>query len=189
MKICPNCGTTREGDAAFCPNCGTAMQEAPAPVVEAPVIETPVVETPVAEETAPVQPVQEVPAAAPVEPKPVGTIDYSDHTAEFDADDIAENKLYAIVCYLAGWLGIIVALLAAKESPYAKFHIRQVLRCQIVELMLVVVGAVLGWTIIGGFAAFAAVGVLAVIEIIGFVWTCQGKAKELPILKSIKFLK
>ena len=47
-------------------------------------------------------------APAPVAAVPV--VDPTDHTAEFDPKDISENKVLAMVPYLMGWIGIIIAL-------------------------------------------------------------------------------
>ena len=53
---------------------------------------------------------------------PAVQVNVYDHTAEFDPQDISDNKVYAMLCYLAGTLGIIIALLASHESPYLRFH-------------------------------------------------------------------
>ena len=41
----------------------------------------------------------------------------ADHTAEFAADDISKNKVTAMAAYMLGIIGIVIALLAAPESP------------------------------------------------------------------------
>lgn len=50
-----------------------------------------------------------------------------DHTAEFDPADISANKVFALIPYLMGWVGVIITLLASSSSPYAGFHVRQAL--------------------------------------------------------------
>lgn len=55
-------------------------------------------------------------------------VDPKDHSAEFDGKDIADHKLFAMLPYLLGILGTIVALLVAKDSPYVGFHVREGIR-------------------------------------------------------------
>ena len=116
-------------------------------------------------------------------------VDPSDHTAEFAPEDVAKNRLYAMLCYLTSVLGIIIALLAAKESPFLQFHIRQVIRLTIAEALVGLAAVVLCWTIIVPVAAGIAIIVLAVIEIICFFQVCAGKSKEAPIIRNLNFLK
>lgn len=59
---------------------------------------------------------------------PVYSGDPLDHTAEFDPADISANKVFALIPYLMGWVGVIITLLASSSSPYAGFHVRQALR-------------------------------------------------------------
>lgn len=172
MKICPRCGCQLPDEAAFCGNCRTQLNA---------------------------QPVnngyQQAPAYTPA---PV-TPDY-DHTAQFDATDISENKVISMLVYLMGWVGIVIALLASSTSKYAGFHVRQALKITVVETLLPIVlgiGAIiniipfLGW-IVYGLAALAA-GVLSValfvVKIICFFQICSGKAVEPAIIRSLKFLK
>ncbi len=124
--------------------------------------------------------------AAPV---PAVVPDPSDHTAEFDPADIAENKIYGILVYLLGTIGVIITLLAAPESGYARFHVRQSLKLTIVEMILSLAAAILCWTFIVPIAAGIAVVVLFVVQIICFFRACKGQAKEAPIIKNLGFLK
>lgn len=59
---------------------------------------------------------------------PVYSGDPLDHTAEFDPADISANKVFALIPYLMGWVGVIITLLASSSSPYAGFHVRQALK-------------------------------------------------------------
>ena len=65
---------------------------------------------------------------------PVYSGDPLDHTAEFDPADISANKVFALIPYLMGWVGVIITLLASSSSPYAGFHVRQALKIQIASL-------------------------------------------------------
>ena len=112
-----------------------------------------------------------------------------DHTAEFTAKDISENKVIAMLVYLMGPIGIIIALLASPTSPYAAFHVRQALKFVVAEALLGIVTVLLCWTIIVPIAASVMYLVLGVIQIICFFQICSGKAKEPAIIRSLPFLK
>ena len=112
-----------------------------------------------------------------------------DHTAEFDAKDISDNKVIAMLIYLMGTIGVIIALLCSKKSPYVEFHLRQGLKFMVLQYLLLIVTALLFWTFIVPFAAVIALGVLSVLEIICFFQVCGGKAVEPAIIRSLKFMK
>ncbi len=102
----------------------------------------------------------------------------------FDAADIEANKIMAALAYIL----FLIPLLAAKESPYAKFHTNQGLTLFIAGVAVSILGSIipiLGWFVIlpiGG----AIVGILG---ILGLINAFTGKAKELPIVGKIKILK
>lgn len=54
--------------------------------------------------------------AVPPQQAFVPAYDPYDHTAEFDPKDISDNKVFAMLCYLMDFIGIIVALLATHSS-------------------------------------------------------------------------
>ena len=112
-----------------------------------------------------------------------------DHTAEFTAKDISENKVISMLVYLMGAIGIIIALLASGTSPYAAFHVRQALKFTVIEILTAIVTAVLFWTIIVPFAGAIFLAILLVIKIICFFQICGGKAKEPAIIRSFGFLR
>lgn len=115
--------------------------------------------------------------------------DPADHTAEFDAKDISDNKVFAMLPYLMGVVGVIIALLASNESKYARFHVRQALKLDVVAILLGIAAVALCWTCIGAPICGIAEVVLLVIRIICFFQVCKGKAKEPAIIKDLKFLK
>lgn len=112
-----------------------------------------------------------------------------DHTAEFDPQDVSDNKVIAMLTYLMGVVGIIIALLAANSSKYAGFHVRQALKFTVLNTLLGIIAVVLSWTIIIPILAGVAVVVLFVVKIIAFVQICGGKAIEPAIVRSFTFLK
>ena len=102
---------------AFCPNCGAQVEDG---VAFCPQCGT------------------GLNGAAPMPP-----IDIYDHTMEFHPQDISDNKVYAMLCYLMGTIGIIIALLASAESPYLKFHIRQAVKISVTSMLTWIAAAVL----------------------------------------------
>lgn len=166
MKVCPNCGTQLEDNAAFCVSCGAPVNGA-----------------------APQQPQQQQYQAQPQYYAPQPVYDPADHTAEFDPKDISDNKVFAMLPYLMSFIGIIIAALCVKDSPYVQFHIRQSIKLLVTEMLLGIVTALLFWTIIVPIVAAVALVVIEVISIICFFQVCKGEAKEPAIIKSLSFLK
>lgn len=187
MSICTACGVEVTNDMAFCPNCGApvaatqsipqqANYQAPAPA------QTPSAQIP------PINPGSQ----ANPQPHPVdlnAAVYTKDHTAEFSAQDISDNKVYALLAYLLGIFGVIVVGLVARDSKFAMFHMRQSAKLVVVEWLFGLISALLFWTVIIPIAYFVFVIVLAVVEIICIVNVCGGKAKEAPIVSSFGFLK
>ena len=116
------------------------------------------------------------------------TFDPADHTAEFAPEDIRENKLLAMAVYLLSAVGVIIALLAAPNSAYVRFHVKEALKLMICEVLVGLITAVLAWTVIVAILGGIAVIVLVVVQIICFVRVCKGQAKQAPILDKIDFL-
>ena len=161
MAFCKNCGAQLADDALFCAVCGTpvdtqqAVQQYQAPQYTVP----------------------------PYQPVPM--VDPYDHTAEFDAEDIAENKVIAMAVYLFGVVGIILGLIAAPSSKYVGFHVRQALKLNITIVLSLVLCVV---PVLGVIVAAVLDICLLVVMIICFVNVCKGKAKDAPIINKIKFL-
>lgn len=120
-------------------------------------------------------------------------VDPADHTAEFSAKDISDNKIFAMLPYLMGVVGVIVALLASNESPYARFHVRQALKLDVATMLIGFALAILAIiplvNCIAAIVAVIAVVVLFVIRIISFFSVCSGKAKEPAIVRSLGIFK
>ncbi len=210
MKICPNCGNQVADEALFCNNCGTNVSS-----VESAAENTTGAasdESRVASET-----IGAAATAANVaggafsgtaqaqdftqsqdfsQPQAFTddqasyqnqyrSYDPSDHTAEFDPRDIADNKLFAVIPYFTLLYGLVIALLC-KESAFTKFHAKNALRLKIAGFLALIPSIIplLGW-----FVTFVLLLILAVIHIIAIVQCFQGKAKELPIVSNIGFLR
>lgn len=116
-------------------------------------------------------------------------VDPYNHTNEFDASDISENKAVAMLPYLLGTIGLLIAALLSKSSKYVTFHLKQALKILVVEAILIILAAILFITIIVPIAAGICFIILFVLKIIQFFSICSGKAKEVPIIRSLGFLK
>lgn len=172
MPFCANCGKELQTENRFCAYCGTKAEES---------------ETAGEQKVNPIPPVPPIP---PAPPKPAPKlVDQTDHTANFEKDDISENKVICMLPYLLGCIGIIIAMLGQSTSKYVAFHVRQVLKLVVVEALLGICAAVLCWTVIVPIAAAVCFVIVLVLRIMGFVYVCQGRAKEIPIVSSFGFLK
>ncbi len=171
MKYCPKCNAACDDNAAFCTTCGfsfAAQNGAPQGAQQSRQM-----------------PPQGASMYAPQAP----AYDPYDHTAEFNPKDISDNKVVAMLVYLTGAIGIIIALLVGSASPYAAFHVRQALKFFVAETLVSLVAVILCWTIIVPLAAGIFSIVLWVIKIICFFQICSGKAKEPAIIRSLGFMK
>lgn len=117
------------------------------------------------------------------------TMDCYDHTMEFDGNDISDNKVIAMLVYLMGTVGIIIALIASSESNYVKFHVRQAMKFLVCKILIGIITVLLIWTFIVPILAGIALLVLQVVKIICFFQICSGKAVEPVIIRNLGFLK
>ena len=74
----------------FCPNCGTQLEEGAASCPSC--------------------------GAVFAAPAPAVYVDPADHTAEFDPADISQNKVFAMLPYVMGIIGVVIAL--SKLQPF-----------------------------------------------------------------------
>ena len=88
MKVCSKCGNNCPDGASFCNVCGSPLG------AEA------------AQDSTNTQDAAQNAYQAPQQA--YAYVDPSDHTAEFDAADISENKVLAMLPYLLSWIGVIV---------------------------------------------------------------------------------
>ena len=114
-----------------------------------------------------------------------------DTTAEYDQNDIEQNKVMAILAYLG--ILVLVPLFAAKESKFARFHTNQGLVLAIAEIVVSIAVNILDGIPLVGIIVSIAGGLIGLVSfilaIIGIINAAQGKAKELPVIGGIKLLK
>lgn len=108
---------------------------------------------------------------------------------EVDAEDAEKNKVFGIL----GYVIFFVPLIAAKDSPFAKYHANQGL---VLLLAWIAASIILA---IGGFMPFvgpifaivhyAAYLVFLVFIILGIINAANGKCVPLPVIGGIKLIK
>ncbi len=180
MAFCGKCGTKVEEGIKFCSNCGEAIG-APAPEQQA--------------QQAP--PVAERPAANQNDfsAKVAALNNTADTTADYDANDISQNKAMGILAYFGPLC--FIPMFAAKGSKFARFHANQGLVLLIACVAWSIASSILNsiilaisWRLyfITSIISLLSI-VFAILAIIGIINAANGKAKELPIIGKIKILK
>ena len=205
MSKCIKCGAELEDGAKFCPECGEKQEQ-------------PAAEGEQAQNTTGAQSQNQsagantnttgtnTGAAPGVNASDIGEKlkklnDTADTTDEFDKADIESNKVMAVLAYLS-WL-VLIPLIGAQKSKYAKFHTNQGLVLAITEIAWGIVSAVVK-TIIRTVFSLIGLGFLAtiinsllglvslaflVLSIIGIVNAVNGKAKQLPVIGKFTLIK
>lgn len=165
---CPRCGAQLNDGSAFCTSCGLQLS-------------TPQGNNP--------QPQPNMPNGGYAMPQQPVNIEYTDHTQEFSPADISDNKVFAMLPHLLGSVGVIIALLASKDSPFTLFNVRQGLKITVSSLLVLIFSSLLAFTVIVPITGGVCLVVLGVIRIICFFNVCNGKAKEAPLVCKLGFLK
>ena len=161
MNKCPKCSAELNSNEKFCPKCGAKLEENGFND-----------------------------AINNVSEKFEQFNNTADTTYEYSKDDISKNRAFAILAYIG--LLFLVPLLAAPNSPFARYHTNQGLLLFIVSTASSVTAAVLsiiGLGILGNIINITSGTVTLIFMIIGIVNAAQGRAKELPIIGSIKILR
>ena len=101
--------------------------------------------------------------------------------------DAEANKIMGILAYFG--ILFLVPYLAAKESPFAKFHANQGCILFIAGIAMYVVAFVLAFIPFGGFIAYLLYLGIFVLMILGIVNAVKGEMKELPLIGKFTILK
>ncbi len=187
MAYCGKCGNQIEEGVKFCPSCGATLQVANPEAVQ-PEPQQPVQPEPTAEEK-----LADATKKADAFAQKLGNT--ADITADFDKADIESNKVMAVLAYFG--ILVIVPILAAKESKYARFHANQGLVLCISSIIYGVAYSILSsiilaisWRLHFLVSLIGLVGVVfAVLFIIGIINALNGRAKDLPIIGKFRLLK
>ena len=198
MKTCPSCKAVMDDSTLFCTSCGTKLDETPvyqAPVNPnpAPAYQAPVNPNPAPAYQAPVNPNPAPAYQAPVNPNPAPAYqapmtDPTDHTSEFAADDVAENKPFALLIYIGGIIGLIIALFLKKDSAYLKFHIRQGIKIYLAETLLTVICSLAIVLVVPFFVYSVAMIILIIVRLICFLTQLRASQRNLPLLRVLTSL-
>jgi len=134
----------------------------------------------------------------PASVTPVTTADLlgTPEALEVSAEDAEKNKIFGILAYV--WILFIVPLLAAKDSPFARYHANQGLVLFVGWLALAVaitiVNVILSMILPGGL--LFVVTILGLVDLVPFVLmvmgiinAANGKCLPLPIIGGIKLIK
>jgi uncharacterized membrane protein len=127
----------------------------------------------------------------PSNPVPTSSSSTADATLLPDKADVDKNKVMAILAYIG--ILVLVPLLAAKESPFARYHTNQGL--------VLFIGAVICWVplmILDVIPLVNCVGLILTVllwicvitmMILGIVHAANGQMKPLPVIGKFKILK
>ncbi len=213
MKICPKCGAQLPDNAGFCTTCGTglgAAQQVSQQPQQGQYQQPQQAQYQQPQQSQYQQPQQQYQQPQQAQPQYQQQFNAmmkkpTDHTSEFDAKDISDNKVVAMLAYLAGLLGVIIALLGSHDSKYAGFHVRQSLKISVVSVLYflaasIVLGvlSVLAFIpfvgpVLFGIISFVVIAfglfIALIIPLICFFNVCSGKAKEPIIISNLGFLK
>jgi len=126
------------------------------------------------------------PSVPPPAPGPVaGSASGAPGIFNADPADIEKNKVFGVLAYIGIlWL---VPLLAAKDSPFARYHCNQGLVLFIGAIAAFILSAIitpipiLGW-ILGPILWFCTMAGTFVLAIIGIINAANGKCQPLPVV-------
>lgn len=111
----------------------------------------------------------------------------TDHTAEFTAEQVSENKVYAALCYI-NFIFAFVMLIAKKDDSYLNFHIKQALKIYLCSALTILLGLLTSFLVITVLAMTVIIFILQVVNLICLFKTLAGKSEEAPIISGLKFL-
>ena len=174
MALCKNCGAQIEDNVKFCPQCGATAENIGV------------------QQT---QPQQNEAAQNNFSAKFASLNNTADTTAEFDANDVTQNKAMAILAYFGPL--VLIPIFAAKGSKFARYHSNQGLLLLIACVAWSIVYSIINWVILAIswrlYFLSSIIGIFSIVfivlAVIGIVNAANGKAKELPVIGKYKILK
>lgn len=113
--------------------------------------------------------------------------------AQADIKDAQDNKAMAVLAYII----FLIPLLAAKDSPFARYHTNQGLVLAIAAVAYGIVYSILSTIVLAiSWRLYLVVSILgwvsvvfAVLSVIGIINAVNGRMKPLPIIGGIRILK
>lgn len=200
MKICNVCGFSCEEEMTVCPTCGKNCDGSEQPKTEnSPKATDPFekyrkeIDDQIKQQEKIISELQEKMKTENQEnnspKKKEKAFDEFDKTELFSEEDVKNNRLFAVLIYLTGAVGIIISMIYDKNSPYLSFHRNEGIKIAITEALILLVSLLLFWTFIIPVLGTAALITLNVIKLISASWTLKGQSKEALILRNINILK
>lgn len=187
MPYCSQCGNKVRPEDRFCSQCGAPVNTAKA----AEGAEAPEGPSPFEEKT------REFSQRAQTAYRKA--MDTTDHTADYTVEDISENSGFALLSYLG--LFLIVPLIGARDSRFARFHVNQglclFLALALYSILISVMLALVQWVpvlsdafrtiyVVLQWAGIAAAVLLAALGI----WNANhGLARDLPLVGSFRLFR
>lgn len=171
MPFCTHCGAQIDEKAVICPSCGA--QQGTSNVNN-----------------------NFNAGYTPPPPPPNGNVMGNDLTMTFDPNDVQQNKVLSLFSYLG--LLFLIPLLAAPNSPFARFHVNQGVVLFLFDIVsgiaVGIISAIVVWIPFVGVILIgllgAAISICSLIfTILGIINAVTGKAKELPLIGKIKIIK
>lgn len=198
MAFCHNCGTHLADGAAFCANCGAAQKPA-APqqntnqntqqntYQQQTYQQNNYQQQTYWQNNYQQQTYQQAPPQQENSFKKL--MDTPDHTDKMDPNDIQQNNIMAIFCYLG--ILVLIPIFAVKNSRYCRFHANQGLVSIIVSSLIGAISSLLGAAVHWVFFLLFSPAIVAILalQVLGIIYAIQGKARELPIIGKISLLK
>ena len=119
----------------------------------------------------------------------------TESTAQFDPRDIEQHKGMSILAYFGPL--VLIPILAAKDSPFARYHSNQGLQLCIASIIYGIAYSILSgvilaisWRLYFVVSIIGLIGfVFAVLAVIGIINAVNGRAKELPLIGKYRLLK
>lgn len=124
-----------------------------------------------------------------------GGVNTPQQAGDTDKQDIEQNKAMGVLAYLG--ILVLIPLLAAKESKFARFHTNQGLVLCIAAIIYGVAYSVLSGIILAiSWRLYFVVSILgflgivfAVLCVIGIINVINGQMKELPVIGKYRIIK
>lgn len=111
-----------------------------------------------------------------------------DKTDLFSEEEVKKYRLTAVLIYLLGIFGIILALVTDKESDYLKFHVNEGLKIAVVTAALALISVLLSFTFIVPVLSGMGLIICTVINLISAYKTLNGKSENAVIIRNLKIL-
>ena len=114
-----------------------------------------------------------------------------DYTDQYEQEDANKHRAFGILSYIG--ILFLIGLFAAKDSKWTRFHTNQGLVLCILDAALVIMNYTLGLIpyvgIVFRILYWVGAAIVVALAVIGIVNTAKGKAKNLPVIGTIRILK